>query len=1244
MGSLQETTWTGTAYVQGRASAKLLASNLELSFWGGVDPQTSEVIDRHHTLSGKHLQNTILAIPGGRGSCTGSGIMLELLLNGKAPEAIIFERREDILTLGVMIAEEVFQQSIPVLVLKKEDFRQLLKLDGQIIYVDDGHISTAPILSKHTDSARDPESGLILETAPALEGIKLSTLDQELFRGDYGEASRVAFRIVLRMAHLLGATRLMDITQVHVDGCVYTGPATLALAERLRDWGGKVRVPTTLNSISVDQKRWRALGVDTAFGEAADALGKAYVDMGAKPTYTCAPYQLESAPKLGEQVAWAESNAVVYANSVLGARTMKYPDFLDISIALTGRAPKGGPHIHANRLASVRVNVSGIENITDLDDSFPPLLGYYVGTLSTSRIPVLTGLESYGLSTDDLKAFGAAFATVSSAPMFHIVGVTPEATTLEAVVASEPTTFEVKPSDLVNSWDKLNSAPINQPLDLVSLGNPHFSLLEMRKLADPAAQDAGFTRPPMNKLLAAVSQSGKRPREPVLHQDAMKNPWTFPGPLVLPDDELAVEPDDDGQTFKEWLDMPSEDERNQVTTETKTIYVILPPTIPQDLEEMMKDWHKPVLPGSAQDLDKWTSSSPRVNDLIGYLRAFYHGMNVVQYQETFAWRPWNEKPKARSKTTKIGLETPGEPDVNLDDVADALLQRIPNDAFAVIMLTDYDLYEDEDDDFTVVVGASGFVLGPFGGAQKPIGGQDTITNDFTCDLPPVLTPKNDGLPDANSLFSSKEAFDTQVKRHQAIVRVPSICYDDLGDVDKDERWAPFYDLHDALAKTYPAIHKHAKLEKVNKFGLVYTIAGSDSSLKPYLLAAHQDVVPVPDPSTWTHPPFDAYFDGEWLWGRGSSDDKNSLTALMSAIETLLIKTEWSPKRTLILAFGFDEECSGPRGAAKIGELLTERYGDNGIPFILDEGGSGVQLIDDTLYVLPSVQEKGAIDIWAELRTKGGHSSIPHPHTGIGIMSEIVSALEANPYSPAIVKDSPVYNHLVCLARHSPDAHPKLNELLKKDDLDKLTTELIRLNPSAKFTVQTTQAVDIISGGQKINAMPEIVTLGVNYRVAPQDSHEKVQKQFLKSIDSVVSKYNLSVNAYEGDEKYHAFAGTVSETGYDYDGHLKLTAIRNSVVTPVSPTSGPIWDIFSGTMQHSFAFDGGKVVPVGEIMTGNTDTRHYLNLSPNIYRWTPSRQRGSENIHTVDERIRIDSHIDIVKFYYDLIRNFDAADF
>ncbi|KAF4988424.1 hypothetical protein FDECE_15065 [Fusarium decemcellulare] len=545
-----------------------------------------------------------------------------------------------------------------------------------------------------------------------------------------------------------------------------------------------------------------------------------------------------------------------------------------------------------------------------------------------------------------------------------------------------------------------------------------------------------------------------------------------------------------------------------------------------------------------------------------------------------------------------------------------------------------------------VGGTSAFVSAPIGAGPQKSFGDDSAEHDFACDLPPVLSPSGDGLPSADAFFSSHDALIKQVRRHQAIVRVPSICYDDLGDFDEDERWAAFYDLHDVLAKTYPAVHIHATLEKVNRFGLVYTFTGSDSSLKPYLLAAHQDVVPVPDPSTWTHPPFEAYFDGEWLWGRGASDDKNSLTALLSAIETLLTETKWSPKRTLILAFGFDEECSGYRGAGHIGDFLTERYGDDSLALILDEGGSGIQLIDDTLYVLPAVQEKGHVDIWAELNVKGGHSSIPLPHTGIGIIAEIVSALEANPYTPQLLKGGPVYNHLVCVARYSPDAEPKLNDLLKKGDLDKLTDELIKANPLARFLIQTTQAVDIIRGGTKINALPEEVSLGVNYRVAPQDSIEKVQRGFVKHIDSVVQKYNLSVKAFEGDETYQAFVGNddVSTGEVDYEGSLVLRGDHKFDATPVSPTSGPVWDIFSGTIQHAFAFEGGRVAPVGELMTGNTDTRHYLNLSPHIYRWTPTRQRGSENIHTVDERIRMDSHLDIAKFYYDLIRNLDAADF
>ncbi|KAH7347501.1 hypothetical protein B0T11DRAFT_359931 [Plectosphaerella cucumerina] len=450
----------GTAYVHGKTSGKLVTSDLELSFWGGVNPQTGEIIDRHHTLSGTFLQGTVLVIPGGRGSCSGSGVMLELLLNGKGPEAVIFQRREDILTLGVIISEDIFGRAIPVLTLDMEDFQAILKRHGQHVHID----------------AQPP---------PVARDVELSAADRALLDGSGGKAAQVSMRIILRMAALLGAHRLLDVKQVHVDGCIYTGPGSLAFAQRLRAWGGKVAVPTTLNSVSIDQKRWRAQGVDPVFGVASRELAAAYTDMGARPTFTCAPYQLDTAPGLGDQVAWAESNAVVYANSVLGARTIKYPDFLDIAIALTGRAPEAGAHQDVNRLASVCITVTDARAFRTIDDSFYPLLGYKVGSLAPTRIPVVAGLEALAPSRDDLKAFGAAFATASSMPMFHILGVTPEAASLDTVLTktSSVTYISLDTSQLSPYWDKLNSADPGQPVDLVSLGNPHFSFAEIKKLA-----------------------------------------------------------------------------------------------------------------------------------------------------------------------------------------------------------------------------------------------------------------------------------------------------------------------------------------------------------------------------------------------------------------------------------------------------------------------------------------------------------------------------------------------------------------------------------------------------------------------------------------------------------------------------------------------------------------------------------------------------------------------------------------
>ncbi|KAL0943410.1 uncharacterized protein CTRU02_201296 [Colletotrichum truncatum] len=495
----------GRTYVQGKASGRLLSSNLELSFWGGVNAETGEVIDRHHALSGEYLQDKILAIPGGRGSCSGSGVILELLLNNKGPRGMVFRRREDILTLGVMVAEEMFAKAIPVVTLSEADFDHLLDYNGHQIYMDGSTVSLFE--SSGCCESFSIFQDININTTP-VDNIKLSDLDRDFIEGVYGDAARVSIRIILRMADLLGATELMDISQVHIDGCIYTGPGSLAFAEKLRDLGGRVRVFTSLNSISVDQKRWRSQGVDATLGAAATRLADAYTDMGAKPTLTCAPYQLESAPALGDQVAWAESNAVVYANSVLGARTMKYPDFLDIAIALTGRAPKGGPHVETNRLASLVIRLSDLNSQAAevIDDSFYPLMGYHVGSLALNEIPVVVGMEPLAPSKDDLKAFGAAFATVSSAPMFHIVGVTPEAASLEAAIQEHHQTrsIDVKLADLYMCWEKLNSAKKGQRVDLVSLGNPHFSISEIRKLAG-LCQDR--TKHPKTAIIVACGRS-----------------------------------------------------------------------------------------------------------------------------------------------------------------------------------------------------------------------------------------------------------------------------------------------------------------------------------------------------------------------------------------------------------------------------------------------------------------------------------------------------------------------------------------------------------------------------------------------------------------------------------------------------------------------------------------------------------------------------------------------------------------
>lgn len=317
--------------------------------------------------------------------------------------------------------------------------------------------------------------------------LKLTDYDQSLLEGELGKAKQLAIRVIVRMAEIQGAKALINIDSAHIDGCIYTGPASLHFAETLAELGGKVTVPTTMNAISIDRNRWRDQGVDPEWANSAGRLADAYIKMGAKPTFTCAPYQLPDKPRMGQDIAWAESNAVVYANSVLGARTNRYGDLMDICASLTGRVPLTGLHLEDNRKGDFLIDVSGITNI---DSFFYPVFGYLVGRLVNGGIPVIVGLN-HTPSPDDLKAFGAACATSGAVGMFHIVGITPEAATIEAAFGKKPpaSIHKVTSEELQEVWEKLSSSR-NKRVDLITLGSPHFSYEECEHLTELIEKEA----------------------------------------------------------------------------------------------------------------------------------------------------------------------------------------------------------------------------------------------------------------------------------------------------------------------------------------------------------------------------------------------------------------------------------------------------------------------------------------------------------------------------------------------------------------------------------------------------------------------------------------------------------------------------------------------------------------------------------------------------------------------------------
>ena len=296
-----------------------------------------------------------------------------------------------------------------------------------------------------------------------------------------GKAHQLAMQLVEQAAAIMGAPSLIPISFAHIDACFYTGQSHVDFIRFLLEHDAKVAVPTwTNNSVaSLEQPNLRPVNSDPETVHGAHELMKLYVSLGCKPTWTCAPYQLQGGPKFGDHIAVGESNAVTFYNSVIGARTNKYGDYLDVACAITGLAPFAGLHTDEGRKADIHFSCAAIPGQWKRQDIFFHLLGHHMGRKAGRRIPVISALPKE-TTTDQLKALCAASAASGGVELLHVVGVTPEAPTLESVFKTSEK-IEITADHLEAAHRELSTAA-DGPLNCVALGTPHFSISEFSEL------------------------------------------------------------------------------------------------------------------------------------------------------------------------------------------------------------------------------------------------------------------------------------------------------------------------------------------------------------------------------------------------------------------------------------------------------------------------------------------------------------------------------------------------------------------------------------------------------------------------------------------------------------------------------------------------------------------------------------------------------------------------------------------
>mmetsp|Transcript_5665 Transcript_5665/g.15866 ORF Transcript_5665/g.15866 Transcript_5665/m.15866 type:complete len:533 (-) Transcript_5665:112-1710(-) len=424
---------------------------------------------------------------------------------------------------------------------------------------------------------------------------------------------------------------------------------------------------------------------------------------------------------------------------------------------------------------------------------------------------------------------------------------------------------------------------------------------------------------------------------------------------------------------------------------------------------------------------------------------------------------------------------------------------------------------------------------------------------------------------------------------------------------------PFEELHAFLAASFPKVWKLLEPETVSEFSLLFKWGGTAEDMLPGLLMSHMDVVPVSDSdvSAWKHPPFGGQVADGYVWGRGALDVKVTLMSILEAVEELLM-AGFKPRRTLYLAFGHDEETGGRNGAVHIVKRLKTR-GVSKLQFVLDEGGcimmDGFSSLARMPVGLVGTAEKGIATVELSIKTAGGHSSMP-PLDGstVGsIMARVLSRLDKAPINPSMLP--PTSDMLLALVPVAPMPLRPVLRHVSNDMVGFLIAQAVgAAGPEGAAMTRTTLTATGFSGGVAHNVMPQTGKVILNSRIMPGETVHDVL-------------HYINVTGVAGDARF-----------------VNLTVLMSQDPSPVSNCSSDIFATVRQAILDVFqpGMEGGKMIVVPHLVVGGTDSRHYTELTSEVFRFAPlilNKTAGDLGLfHANDERVTVSNYHKAISFY------------